>query len=63
LTVAVTPTRKQWGPMTCPEPKGAAWVERLQSSHPRWDKEVCERLVAGDDAALEELYDELSPLV
>lgn len=38
-------------------------MERLQSSHPRWDKEVCERLVAGDDAALEELYDELSPLV
>jgi RNA polymerase sigma factor (sigma-70 family) len=49
--------------MTCPEPKGAAWVEQLQSSHPRWDKEVCERLVAGDEAALGELYDELSPLV
>jgi RNA polymerase sigma factor (sigma-70 family) len=29
----------------------------------RWDQEVCERLVAGDDAALRELYDELSPLV
>jgi RNA polymerase sigma factor (sigma-70 family) len=49
--------------MTCPEPKGAAWVEKLGSSHPRWDKEVCERLVAGDEAALGELYDELSPLV
>jgi RNA polymerase sigma-70 factor (ECF subfamily) len=49
--------------MTCPEPKGAAWVEQLQSSHPRWDKEVCERLVAGDEAALRELYDECSPLV
>ena len=29
----------------------------------RWDREVCERLVAGDEAALGELYDELSPLV
>ena len=38
-------------------------MEQLQSSHPRWDKEVCERLVAGDEAALGELYDELSPLV
>lgn len=38
-------------------------MEPLQSSHPRWDKEVCERLVAGDEAALGELYDELSPLV
>ena len=28
-----------------------------------WDQEVCERLVAGDEAALGELYDELSPLV
>jgi RNA polymerase sigma factor (sigma-70 family) len=49
--------------MTCPEPKGAAWVEQRQSSHPRWDKQVCERLVAGDEAALGELYDECSPLV
>jgi RNA polymerase sigma factor (sigma-70 family) len=49
--------------MTCPEPKGAASVEQLQSSHPRWDKEVCERLVGGDEAALGELYDEFSPLV
>src|SRR4029450_2968652 len=63
LTVAFAPIRKLWGPMTCPEPKGAAWVEQLQSSHPRWDKEVCQRLVAGDEAALGELYDELSPLV
>jgi RNA polymerase sigma factor (sigma-70 family) len=38
-------------------------VEQLQSSHPRWDKEVCERLVGGDEAALGELYDEFSPLV
>ena len=38
-------------------------MEQRQSSHPRWDKEVCERLVAGDEAALGELYDELSPLV
>jgi RNA polymerase sigma-70 factor, ECF subfamily len=29
----------------------------------RWDQEVCERLVAGDEAALGELYEELSPLV
>ena len=36
---------------------------QLESSHPRWDKEVCERLVAGDEAALGELYDEFSPLV
>jgi RNA polymerase sigma factor (sigma-70 family) len=51
--------------MTCPEPEGAAWVEQLQSPHPRWDKdkEVCERLTAGDEAALGELYDEFSPLV
>jgi RNA polymerase sigma factor (sigma-70 family) len=49
--------------MTRPEPEGAAWVEQQPSSHPRWDKQVCERLVAGDEAALEELYDELSPLV
>src|SRR4029450_7491653 len=63
LTVAFAPIRKLWGPMTCPEPKGAAWVEQLQSSHPRWDKEVCQRLVAGDEAALGELYDEISPLV
>jgi RNA polymerase sigma factor (sigma-70 family) len=38
-------------------------VEQPQSSHPQWDKEVCQRLVAGDEAALEELYDEFSPLV
>lgn len=38
-------------------------MEQRQPSHPRWDKEVCERLVAGDEAALGELYDELSPLV
>jgi RNA polymerase sigma-70 factor (ECF subfamily) len=49
--------------MTCPEPEGAARVEQLQSSHPRWDKEVCQRLAAGDEAALGELYDEFSPLV
>jgi RNA polymerase sigma-70 factor, ECF subfamily len=29
----------------------------------RWDQDVCERLVAGDEAALGELYDEFSPLV
>jgi RNA polymerase sigma factor (sigma-70 family) len=29
----------------------------------RWDQEVCGRLVAGDEAALGELYDECSPLV
>lgn len=49
--------------MTRPEPKGAAWVEQRQSPHPRWDEELCERLVAGDEAALRELYDEFSPLV
>jgi RNA polymerase sigma factor (sigma-70 family) len=49
--------------MTDRNPKGAAWVEQLQSSHPRWDREVCERLAAGDEAALGELYDEFSPLV
>jgi RNA polymerase sigma factor (sigma-70 family) len=38
-------------------------VGQLESSHPRWGKEVCERLVAGDEAALGELYDEFSPLV
>jgi RNA polymerase sigma-70 factor (ECF subfamily) len=38
-------------------------VEQLQSSHPRWDEEVCERLAAGDETALAELYDEFSPLV
>jgi RNA polymerase sigma-70 factor (ECF subfamily) len=38
-------------------------VEQRQSSHPQWDREVCERLVAGDEAALGELYEELSPLV
>ena len=38
-------------------------MEQRQSSHPRWDREVCERLVAGDEAALGELYDELSSLV
>ena len=38
-------------------------MEQLPSSHPRWDKQVCERLAAGDETALEELYDELSPLV
>jgi RNA polymerase sigma-70 factor, ECF subfamily len=38
-------------------------VEQPPSSHPRWDREVCERLVAGDEAALAELYDEFSPLV
>jgi RNA polymerase sigma factor (sigma-70 family) len=38
-------------------------VEQRQSSHPQWDQEVCERLVAGDEAALGELYEELSPLV
>jgi hypothetical protein len=37
-------------------------VEQRQSSHSRWDKEMCERLVAGDEAALGELYDEFSPL-
>jgi RNA polymerase sigma-70 factor (ECF subfamily) len=49
--------------MTRPEPEGAAWVGQLEPPHPRWDKEVCERLVAGDEAALGELYDEFSPLV
>ena len=38
-------------------------MDQRQSSHPRWDKEVCERLMAGDEAALGELYDEFSPLV
>jgi hypothetical protein len=38
-------------------------VEQRQSPHPRWDEEVCERLVAGDEAALRELSDEFSPLV
>jgi RNA polymerase sigma-70 factor, ECF subfamily len=38
-------------------------VEQPPSSHPRWDREVCERVVAGDEAALAELYDEFSPLV
>jgi RNA polymerase sigma factor (sigma-70 family) len=38
-------------------------VEQRQSSNQRWDEEVCERLVAGDEAALGELYDEFSPLV
>jgi len=38
-------------------------VEQRQSPHPRWDEELCERLVAGDEAALRELYDEFSPLV
>jgi RNA polymerase sigma factor (sigma-70 family) len=38
-------------------------VEQRQSPHPRWDEEVCERLVAGDEAALGELSDEFSPLV
>jgi RNA polymerase sigma factor (sigma-70 family) len=38
-------------------------VEKLGSSYPRWDKEVCERLAAGDEAALGELYDEFAPLV
>jgi RNA polymerase sigma factor (sigma-70 family) len=38
-------------------------VEQRQSSHPQWDKEVCERLVAGDETALGELYDEYSPVV
>ena len=38
-------------------------MERPHSSNPRWDEEVCERLVAGDEAALGELYDEFSPLV
>jgi DNA-directed RNA polymerase specialized sigma24 family protein len=38
-------------------------VEQSRSSSPRWDREVCDRLVAGDQAALGELYDEFSPLV
>jgi Sigma-70 region 2 len=38
-------------------------VEQRQSPHPRWDEGVCERLVAGDEAALGELSDEFSPLV
>jgi RNA polymerase sigma-70 factor (ECF subfamily) len=38
-------------------------VEQPRSSYPRWDKEVCDRLVAGDEAALGELYDEYSALV
>jgi RNA polymerase sigma-70 factor (ECF subfamily) len=28
-----------------------------------WDRELCERLVAGDESALGELYDQFSPLV
>jgi RNA polymerase sigma-70 factor, ECF subfamily len=45
--------------MTRPEPKEQpGW-----SSGSRWDEELCERLVAGDEAALRELYDEFSPLV
>lgn len=28
-----------------------------------WDREMCDRLVAGDEAALGELYDQYSPLV
>jgi RNA polymerase sigma-70 factor (ECF subfamily) len=38
-------------------------VEQGQSSQRRWDREICERLVAGDETALGELYDECSPLV
>ena len=38
-------------------------MEQRQSPHPRWDEEVCGRLVAGDEAALRELDDEFSPLV
>ena len=37
-------------------------MEQRQSPHPRWDEEVGERLVAGDEAALRELSDEFSPL-
>jgi DNA-directed RNA polymerase specialized sigma24 family protein len=28
-----------------------------------WDRDVCERLVAGDESALGELYDQFSSLV
>ena len=38
-------------------------MEQPEFSRPRWDEEVCERLVAGDEAALGEWYDEFSPLV
>jgi RNA polymerase sigma factor (sigma-70 family) len=38
-------------------------VEQSRFSHPRWAREICERLVAGEEAALRELYDEFSPLV
>ena len=38
-------------------------MEQGQSWQRRWDREVGERLVAGDEAALGELYEEFSPLV
>jgi len=49
--------------LECRRAEGAAWVESQQSSLRQWDKELCERLVAGDEDALGELYDQFSAMV
>ena len=43
--------------------EGAARVESQQASCRQWDKELHDRLVAGDEAALGELYDQFSAMV